>query len=320
MVHLLLLGAVSTAILIWSQHFADTLVRRPALSGRRSLIIRLAGHTVGAILVLVGMTVDLFAVVLVGGIIVGAVAVLHAVLLGGQLRRAKPTRFGSLVRYYVAAAASLAVGVLAAGVVVAAGASLAGLPLGVGAGALLYLLGLMPVVREAVRQAGQAPPTTFAGWSLAASIAWLAFSVGALGWLVAPSPPTARCARSSRARPSSIPSPRRGPASGCTTAPPCRAWCRRAYPGRSVEPTAGSWISSCPSSPRVASMECHICDALSAAMRGAFHGRSVPRSIQNTRTIFVCGPTMSILEQLLHDNRNDRTGTQAGRHQRHWIC
>ncbi|WP_104139331.1 multicopper oxidase domain-containing protein [Cryobacterium sp. Y62] len=254
MVHLLLLGAVSTAILIWSQHFADTLVRRPALSGRRSLIIRLTGHTLGAILVLVGMTVNLFPVVLVGGLIVGAVAVLHAVFLGGQLYRAKPTRFGSLVRYYVAAAVSLAVGVglgiwmanpgtggdlhsrlylahiilnllgwvgltavgtllllwptvlrtrlgdgtdaaartalplLAAGVVVAAGASLAGLPLGAAAGSLLYLIGLVPVVREAVRQAQQAPPTTFAGWSLAASIAWLTFSVGVLGWLVATAP------------------------------------------------------------------------------------------------------------------------------------
>jgi nitrite reductase (NO-forming) len=212
--------------------------------------------------VLVGMTLNLFPVVLVGGVLVGAVAVLHAVLLGGQLRRTKPTRFGSLVRYYVAAAASLAVGVglgiwmanpatggdlhsrlylahialnvlgwvgltavgtllllwptvlrtrlgdgtdaaartalplLAAGVVVVAGASLAGLPLGVGAGSLLYLLGLLPVVREAVRQARQAPPTTYAGWSLAASVVWLAFSVGALGWLVATAPtPTDAVAR-----------------------------------------------------------------------------------------------------------------------------
>ena len=34
MVHLLLLGAVSTAILVWSQHFADTLLRRAAPGGR----------------------------------------------------------------------------------------------------------------------------------------------------------------------------------------------------------------------------------------------------------------------------------------------
>ena len=251
MVHLLLLGAVSTALVIWSQHFADTLVRRPALGGRRSLIIRLVGHTLGAILVIIGMIVNLFVVVLAGGVLVGAVAVLHAALLGRELRRAKPTRFGSLVRYYVAAAVSLFTGVclgiwmanpgtgadlharlylahialnvlgwigltavgtllllwptvlrtrlgdgtdaaartalplLTAGVGVVAGASLAGVPLGVGAGALLYLLGLVPVVREAVRQARQAPPTTFAGWSLAASMAWLAFSVAALGVVVA---------------------------------------------------------------------------------------------------------------------------------------
>ncbi|WP_233197934.1 hypothetical protein [Cryobacterium sp. Y57] len=111
MVHLLLLGAVSTAIIIWSQHFADTLVRRPALAGRRSLIVRLVGHTLGAILVMIGMIVNLFAVVLVGGVLVGAVAVLHAILLGGELCRAKPSRFGSLVRYYVVAAVSLFGGV-----------------------------------------------------------------------------------------------------------------------------------------------------------------------------------------------------------------
>ncbi len=251
MVHLLLLGAVSTAIIIWSQHFADTLVRRPALDGRRSLIVRLVGHTLGAILVMIGMILNLFVVVLVGGVLVGAVAVLHAVLLGGELRRAKPTRFGSLVRYYVVAAVSLFGGVglgiwmanpgtggdlharlyvahialnvlgwvgltavgtllllwptvlrtrlgdgtdaaartalplLTAGVTVVAGASLAGVPLGVGAGSVLYLLGLVPVTREAVRQARHAPPTTFAGWSLAASMAWLAFSVAALGVVVA---------------------------------------------------------------------------------------------------------------------------------------
>ncbi|TFD62906.1 copper oxidase [Cryobacterium suzukii] len=253
MVHLLLLGAVSTAIIIWSQHFADTLVRRPALGGRRSLIIRLVGHTLGAVLVMIGMIVNLFVVVLVGGVLVGAVAVLHAVLLGGELRRAKPTRFGSLVRYYVVATVSLFGGVglgiwmanpatgadlharlylahialnvlgwvgltavgtllllwptvlrtrlgdgtdaaartalplLTAGVAVVAGASLAGVSLGVGAGALLYLLGLVPVVREAARQARHTPPTTFAGWSLASSMAWLAFSVAALGVLVATS-------------------------------------------------------------------------------------------------------------------------------------
>ena len=45
MIHLLLLGAVSTAILVWSQHFADTLLRRRARGHRLSLGLRLAAHT-----------------------------------------------------------------------------------------------------------------------------------------------------------------------------------------------------------------------------------------------------------------------------------
>jgi nitrite reductase (NO-forming) len=55
LVHLLLLGAVSTAILIWSQHFADTLLRKKALGHRVSLGLRVGAHTIGAIAVLTGI-------------------------------------------------------------------------------------------------------------------------------------------------------------------------------------------------------------------------------------------------------------------------
>src|SRR5690625_7527079 len=51
MIHLVLLGAVSTAILIWSQHFAQTLLRSPNLAGRRGEGIRRALHTIGALFV-----------------------------------------------------------------------------------------------------------------------------------------------------------------------------------------------------------------------------------------------------------------------------
>src|SRR5690606_22192663 len=54
-VHLLLLGAVSTAILVWSQHFADTLLRRPAKGGRAFHAARLATHTFGAAAVIAGV-------------------------------------------------------------------------------------------------------------------------------------------------------------------------------------------------------------------------------------------------------------------------
>ncbi|POH69532.1 copper oxidase [Cryobacterium zongtaii] len=112
LVHLLLLGAVSTAILIWSQHFADTLLRRKALGHRLSLGLRLSVHTVGAILVMTGMVIDGYPLVLVGGILVGLNAVIHAVVIVGQSRGAMPGRFAPLVRYYVASALMLAAGVV----------------------------------------------------------------------------------------------------------------------------------------------------------------------------------------------------------------
>ncbi|TFC18078.1 copper oxidase [Cryobacterium algoritolerans] len=113
MVHLLLLGAVSSAILIWSQHFGDTLLRRQALGGRTSLGARLAAHTVGAILVITGIVGEWWPVVLAGGILVGGNALAHAAILLAQSRGALPARFAPLVRYYIAAGVALAFGVTA---------------------------------------------------------------------------------------------------------------------------------------------------------------------------------------------------------------
>jgi len=111
LVHLVLLGAVSTAILIWSQHFADTLLRRKALGHRISLGLRLSTHTVGAVLVMAGVVAGWFPLVLVGGILVGLNALAHAGVIVSQSRGALPGRFAPLVRYYVVSAVMLAAGV-----------------------------------------------------------------------------------------------------------------------------------------------------------------------------------------------------------------
>ncbi|MHB1172109.1 MAG: hypothetical protein ACYCZY_06390 [Lacisediminihabitans sp.] len=111
MVHLLLLGAVSTAILIWSQHFADTLLRRAAPGGRISHGIRLLGHTVGAATVVVGIVAGWWPLVVTGGAIVAVVAIAHATSLIVQSRGALPARFAPLVHYYIAASLTLVVGV-----------------------------------------------------------------------------------------------------------------------------------------------------------------------------------------------------------------
>lgn len=103
MVHVPLLGAATAAILVWSQHFADTLLRRPAPAGRAGLGIRLIAHSVGAALVIAGILQSMVPLTLFGATIVGAAIMAHGIILAVQLRRALPTRFGLLVRYYVAA-------------------------------------------------------------------------------------------------------------------------------------------------------------------------------------------------------------------------
>lgn len=120
MVHLLLLGAVTTAILLWSQHFADTLLRTPVPGGRRGLTARLAAHTVGALLVVAGLALPSFALVVPGSVLVAGAGLAQAVVLARQMRGALPTRFRPLVRWYVCAGAALPFGV-ACGVVLARG-------------------------------------------------------------------------------------------------------------------------------------------------------------------------------------------------------
>ncbi|WP_402371931.1 multicopper oxidase domain-containing protein [Isoptericola rhizosphaerae] len=118
MVHLVLLGTVSAAILVWSQHFADAILRRPAPGGRVSHGARLVGHTLGAALVVTGIVADTWTLVLFGGVVLAVVALAHVALVTLQARRALPARFARLVHYYIAAALALVIGV-GAGVLLA---------------------------------------------------------------------------------------------------------------------------------------------------------------------------------------------------------
>jgi len=109
LVHVLGLGAVSNAILIWSGHFTDALLRRPTGS-RRAETARLLVFNAGAVTVVAGMISGWWPAVLVGGCVVAVVALWHGTTLLRRLRSALPSRFGHTVRYYVAAAAMLPVG------------------------------------------------------------------------------------------------------------------------------------------------------------------------------------------------------------------
>ena len=113
MVHLLLLGGVSTAILIWSAHFAEAVRRTPLPGGHRGQALRLALHTAGALAVVVGLLSGTWPAVVGGATAVGVGALWHAATLVRHATgtgRVVGTRLGGTTWYFVAAAAALPVG------------------------------------------------------------------------------------------------------------------------------------------------------------------------------------------------------------------
>ena len=82
--HALLLGGIGSAITIWSAHFADTLLHRPALGGATLLDARLYAHSLGTAVVLTGITMGQQAVALIGAGIVMAARHTTAPVVGMQ--------------------------------------------------------------------------------------------------------------------------------------------------------------------------------------------------------------------------------------------
>lgn len=120
MVHLLLLGAVSTAILVWSAHFAEAVRRRPLPGGRPHQAARLALHTAGALTVVTGLLTGRQALVVAGATAVATAALWHAAVLAALGRSRLGVRLGWTTWFFVAAALALPVGA-ALGVVLADG-------------------------------------------------------------------------------------------------------------------------------------------------------------------------------------------------------
>ena len=111
LVHLLLLGAVTNAIFVWSSHFADALLRRRATAGsRRWQVVKIAALNVGVLTVVAGMVSGVWILTLVGSVVVGAAAAAHGITLALQIRTALASRFGATVRYYICASLALPFG------------------------------------------------------------------------------------------------------------------------------------------------------------------------------------------------------------------
>ena len=109
LIHLFFLGALTHAVLVWSQHFAAALLRRPADRDRQAS--RLIGANGGALLVIAGVETGAWVVVLGGAVCLAAAAVSHAWEFVAGLRGALGNRFAPTLRYYVTAAALFLVGI-----------------------------------------------------------------------------------------------------------------------------------------------------------------------------------------------------------------
>ncbi|GLW66247.1 hypothetical protein Arub01_44910 [Actinomadura rubrobrunea] len=107
--HLFLLGAVTNAIVVWSEHFATAMQRLPA-PARRWQAARLVALNAGVAAVLCGVAGGRSGLAVAGAVLVVVVAGAHAGALAVRSRRALGGRFAHLVPWYICAAAALVVG------------------------------------------------------------------------------------------------------------------------------------------------------------------------------------------------------------------
>ncbi|MFV0407017.1 MAG: multicopper oxidase domain-containing protein [Propioniciclava sp.] len=112
MVHLVTLGALTHAAVVWSEHFAHTLLRTPATPElRRNQNIRILTLAGGALAVCSAMVMANTPLLIGGASAVGLAVLWHASHLGLAMRRALPARFRVVTRYYILAALWLPVGI-----------------------------------------------------------------------------------------------------------------------------------------------------------------------------------------------------------------
>lgn len=118
LIHVFLLGAVSTAILIWSEHFTVALLRARTPEPRWS-VTRLLALNAATAAVLYGVTVGPWQVAAAGAALIVAVVLWHAAALLKMVRRALPGQFGHVIPWYVCAAGALAIGAALGGLLAA---------------------------------------------------------------------------------------------------------------------------------------------------------------------------------------------------------
>jgi len=107
--HLLFLGAATNAIVVYSGHFAETLLHARPAAGRWQ-VLQLLGLNAGVLAVLAGVAAGQHASVLAGATLAAAVTSASAGRLGRLARRSLAGQLRPTVWFYVAAAGFLVLG------------------------------------------------------------------------------------------------------------------------------------------------------------------------------------------------------------------
>lgn len=111
LVHTLMLGVVTNAIVVWSSHFAETLSRSTAEGrDRQWQTVRLVVLNLAVIAVIAGRMAEIWPVLLAGSVLIGLVIVWHGISIVRRLRNSLANRFATTLNYYVVAACALPIG------------------------------------------------------------------------------------------------------------------------------------------------------------------------------------------------------------------
>ncbi|GAA1750137.1 hypothetical protein [Nostocoides vanveenii] len=111
LIHLVLLGALTHAAIVWSTHFTQALLKTgPTIDVRRTQSRRLELLFAGVALVLTGVVAERWVLTVTGAILVSGAVVWHAVMLWRRLRASIAVRFRTTVHYYLAAATCVPLG------------------------------------------------------------------------------------------------------------------------------------------------------------------------------------------------------------------
>ena len=112
-IHLVVLGAASHSILVWSRYFAFTLLKVPPRpSDQRQQNIRLLLLNLGTLAVVTGVLGSWPVSVIIGATAVATAAAWHGWSLARQLRASLSVRLRMVIRYYITAACLLPIGAL----------------------------------------------------------------------------------------------------------------------------------------------------------------------------------------------------------------